>query len=122
MTKVGDITEFDLNKLLFRNEVEFDELWDILEKKTGFKINNLREFVRKKQTIDKIFFRDLKLSNYSQIILLIDYEEIFNNLVTDLLTLRIASLSDASILPVPRATIPLRFLEPNTAPAPPRPV
>ncbi len=84
MTKVGDLTEFDLFKILHRTDVEFDELWDILEKKTGFSINNLREFVRKKQIIDKIFFQDLKLSNYSQIILLINYDEIFNNLVTDL--------------------------------------
>jgi hypothetical protein len=84
MTKVGDLTEFDLFKILYRNESEFDELWDILEKKTGFSINNLREFVRKKQIIDKIFFHDLELSNYSQIILLINYDEIFTNLVTDL--------------------------------------
>ena len=84
MTKLGDFTEFDFFNILFRNDVEFDELWDILEKKTGFKINNLREFVRKKQIIDKIFFQELKLSNYSQIILLINYDEIFSNLVTDL--------------------------------------
>ena len=81
MTKIG---EFELFKILYRNDIEFEELWDILEKKTGFSINNLREFVRKKQKIDKIFFQDLKLNNYSQIILLIDYDEIFNNLVTDL--------------------------------------
>ena len=84
MTKIGDLKEFDLFKILYRNEVEFDELWDILEKKTGFSINNLREFVRKKQIIDNKFFQELKLSNYSQIILLINYDEIFNNLVTDL--------------------------------------
>ncbi|NVM43565.1 MAG: hypothetical protein HWN79_01505 [Candidatus Lokiarchaeota archaeon] len=84
MAKVGNHSEFDLFKILYRTEVEFDELWDILEKKTGFSINSLREFVRKKQIIDKIFFQDLNLSNYSQIILLINYDEIFTNLVTDL--------------------------------------
>ncbi|MFX0011297.1 MAG: hypothetical protein ACFE9R_13355 [Candidatus Hermodarchaeota archaeon] len=83
-TKAGDNIEFDLFNILSRNESEFSELWDILEKKTGFKINNLKEFIRKKQIIDKIFFQELKLSNYSQILLLIDYEEIFTNLVTDL--------------------------------------
>ncbi|GAH77485.1 unnamed protein product, partial [marine sediment metagenome] len=61
MEKVGNLSEFDLFKILYRTEVEFNELWDILEKKTGFSINNLREFVRKKQIIDKIFFQDLKL-------------------------------------------------------------
>ena len=84
MEKAGNLSEFDLFKILYRTEVEFNELWDILEKKTGFSINNLREFVRKKQIIDKVFFQDLKLSNYSQIILLINYDEIFTNLVTDL--------------------------------------
>lgn len=80
----GNLSEFDLFKILYKTEVEFDELWDILEKKTGFSINNLREFVRKKQIIDKIFFQELKLSNYSQIILIINYDEILTNLVTDL--------------------------------------
>jgi len=84
MARGENLSEFDLFKILYKTEVEFDELWDILEKKTGFSINNLREFVRKKQIIDKIFFQELKLSNYSQIILIINYDEIFTNLVTDL--------------------------------------
>ncbi len=84
MTKVADNFEFDLFKILYRNETEYNELWDILENKTEININDLREFVRKKQTVDKIFFQGLNLSNYSQIILLLDYDEILNNIVTDL--------------------------------------
>ncbi len=84
VTKVADNVEFDLFKILYRNEIEYNELWDILEKKIGFSINDLREFVRKKQTVDKIFFQGLNLTNYSQIILLLNYDEILSNLVTDL--------------------------------------
>ncbi|MHA1507824.1 MAG: hypothetical protein ACTSO6_03865 [Promethearchaeota archaeon] len=84
VTKVADNVEFDLFKILYRNETEYNELWDILEKKIGFTINDLREFVRKKQTVDKIFFQGLNLTNYSQIILLLNYDEILSNLVTDL--------------------------------------
>ena len=81
---VADNVEFDLFKILYRNETEYNELWDILENKTEIAINDLREFVRKKQTVDKIFFQGLNLSNYSQIILLLNYDEILSNIVTDL--------------------------------------
>jgi len=84
ITKVGDNVEFDLLKILYRNETEYNELWDILERKTGIAINDLREFVRKKQTVDKIFFQGLNLSNYSQLILLLNYDDILSNIVTDL--------------------------------------
>ena len=84
ITKVGDKVEFDLFKILYRNETEYIELWDILERKTGIAINDLREFVRKKQTVDKIFFQGLNLSNYSQLILLLNYDDILSNIVTDL--------------------------------------
>ncbi len=84
ITKVADNVEFDLFKILYRNETEYIELWDILEDKTEININDLREFVRKKQTVDKIFFQGLNLSNYSQILLLLDYDEIISNIVTDL--------------------------------------
>jgi len=82
--KVADSNEFDLLKILYRNETEYNELWDVLENKTGINVNDLREFVRKKQTVDKIFFQGLSLSNYSQIILLLNYDEILSNIVTDL--------------------------------------
>jgi len=84
ITKVADNVEFDLFKILYRNETEYNELWDILEDKTEININDLREFVRKKQTVDKIFFQGLNLSNYSQILLLLNYDEIISNIVTDL--------------------------------------
>ncbi|MHA1477360.1 MAG: hypothetical protein ACTSPU_04090 [Promethearchaeota archaeon] len=84
ITKVADNVEFDLFKILYRNETEYNELWDILEDKTEINVNDLREFVRKKQTVDKIFFQGLNLSNYSQILLLLNYDEIINNIVTDL--------------------------------------
>jgi hypothetical protein len=84
ITKFGNFTEFNLLQILYRNDVELEALWKVIEKTLDVSINDLREFVRKKQIIDKIFFQDLGLSNYSQIILLNDFDKILNNLVKDL--------------------------------------
>lgn len=82
--KIENISEFNLLKLLYRDNIELQELWKALEERLGFSINDLREFVRKKQIIDTIFFQGLHLNNYSQIILIIDFEHILNNLVKDI--------------------------------------
>ncbi|MFW9928665.1 MAG: hypothetical protein ACFFD1_04675 [Candidatus Thorarchaeota archaeon] len=75
--------DYGLNKLIYRDEPEFTELWKILEEKTGFSINDIREFARKKQIIDKIFFREMNLSNYSQILFILNFDEILDNIVKD---------------------------------------
>jgi len=77
-------TEYGLNKLIYRDEQEFTNLWKILEDRLGCSINDIREFARKKQIIDKIFFQDMNLSNYSQIIFILNFDEIFENIVTDI--------------------------------------
>jgi hypothetical protein len=55
-----------------------------LESNLDFSINDLREFARKKQIIDKIFFNELSLKNYSQIISFMNFDETLNNLVLDI--------------------------------------
>jgi len=81
---VENLSEFNLLTLLNRDNPELKELWVILEERLGCSINDLKEFMRKKQIIDKVFFQELKMSNYSQILLLIDFEEIINGLVRDI--------------------------------------
>jgi len=80
---IENLSEFNLLTLLNRDNPELQELWIMLEERLGCSINDLREFMRKKQIIDKIFFQELKMSNYSQILLVIDFEEIINSLVRD---------------------------------------
>jgi len=79
-----DMSDFDLFKLIHRDEADFQQVWRILEKELNISINDLREFVRKKQIIEKIFFHDLKLKNYLQIITLINFENILNNIALDI--------------------------------------
>jgi len=75
---------YGLNKLIYREEPEFEKLWTLLEEKVGYSINDLRQFTRKKQIIDKIFFQDLNLINYSQILYLLNFHEIIDNIVKDI--------------------------------------
>ena len=84
LQKVSNSQDFDLVKLLFKEDPQSKALWSLIEGRVGVNINDLREFMRKKQIIDKIFFQELKLNNYDQIILLVDFEEILNKLVKDI--------------------------------------
>ncbi|MHA1150307.1 MAG: hypothetical protein ACTSR8_18935 [Promethearchaeota archaeon] len=76
--------QFDLLRYLYTDHPKLQELWKILEDRVGSPINDIREYIRKKQVIDKIFFQDLKLFNYSQIISIINFEEIINNIVREI--------------------------------------
>ena len=84
LQKISNSQDFDLVKLLFKEDPQSKTLWSLIEERIGVNINDLREFMRKKQIIDKIFFQELKLNNYDQIILLVDFEEILNKLVKDI--------------------------------------
>jgi hypothetical protein len=83
ISKVKDMSDFDLFKLIHRDDANFQQVWRILENDLNLSINDLREFVRKKQIVEKIFFHDLKLKNYLQIITLINFE-IINNVALDI--------------------------------------
>ena len=75
-----DLDDFSLLKLLNKDNKELDELWKIIEEKIGYSINEFREYVRKKEIIDRVFLQDLKLNSYSQILTLLNFEEIINNI------------------------------------------
>ncbi|MFW9898061.1 MAG: hypothetical protein ACFFDO_02210 [Candidatus Thorarchaeota archaeon] len=75
-----DLNEFSILKLLHKDNMELKELWKILEEKIGYSIDDIREFVRKKEIIDRVFIRDLKLSSYSQVLTLLNFEEIVINI------------------------------------------
>jgi len=56
----------------------------MIETEINYSVNDLREFIRKEQIINKVFFQELQLSNYSQLLLLLNFEEILNNFVKDI--------------------------------------
>lgn len=74
----------EISKLIYRNDSELENLWRMLETEINYSVNDLREFIRKEQIINKVFFQELQLSNYSQLLLLLNFEEILNNFVKDI--------------------------------------
>ncbi|MFX1259493.1 MAG: hypothetical protein ACFFAN_16690, partial [Promethearchaeota archaeon] len=78
------LSEFNFLKILYKENDEFKELWKILEEKLGYSLKDFREYVRKKEIIDKVFFQDLKLKNYSQILFLLNFEDIISNLAKEI--------------------------------------
>jgi hypothetical protein len=84
LQKILNSQDFDLEKFLYKDDVQFKKLWSLIEERVGVNINDLREFVRKKQIIDKIFLHELNLNNYDQIIILVEFEEILNRLVKEI--------------------------------------
>ncbi len=76
--------EFSIIRVLNQDSEEIQKLWKILEAKIGYSLKDFREYIRKKEIIDKVFLSDLKLKNYSQILLLLSFEDIMNNLAKDI--------------------------------------
>ncbi|MFX1241701.1 MAG: hypothetical protein ACFFA7_10690 [Promethearchaeota archaeon] len=79
-----DISEFDLLNILNQDSAKNQALIRVLEEKTRININNLRQYIRKKQAIDKVFLGELKLKNYSHILFVLEFEEILNRITKDI--------------------------------------
>lgn len=79
-----DKFEFDLLKLLNQDDNRFQELWKLINEKTGYSLKDIRDFIQKKKIIDEIFINKLQLKGYSQILLLLNFEDIIRNLVKDI--------------------------------------
>ncbi|TET57596.1 MAG: hypothetical protein E3J52_09980 [Promethearchaeota archaeon] len=77
-------SEFGLLNLINQDIDKYPNLSRILEEKTGTTINNLRQYIRKKQAIDKVFLDELKLKNYSQLLFILEFDEIINELAKDI--------------------------------------
>ncbi|MBD3193792.1 MAG: hypothetical protein GF317_01965 [Candidatus Lokiarchaeota archaeon] len=80
---INEDNEFRLSNFLSHEKNRFKELWSYIEDKIGITYINLKDFERKKQIIDKIFLNQLSLNSYSQILFIMDFNEIMDNLVKD---------------------------------------
>ncbi|MFX0136795.1 MAG: hypothetical protein ACFFDN_24370 [Candidatus Hodarchaeota archaeon] len=77
-------SDFYLEKIINKDIKKCPELLGILEEKTGTSLNNLREYIGKKQAIDKVFLNELKLTNYSHILFILEFEDIINQIAKDI--------------------------------------
>ncbi|MFX1377799.1 MAG: hypothetical protein ACFFA4_01790 [Promethearchaeota archaeon] len=84
INKSEEISEFDLLNILSQDPSKTQTLLRILEEKAGININNLRQYIRKKQAIDKVFLGELQLKNYSHILFILEFEEIINRIAKDI--------------------------------------
>ncbi|MGQ4872889.1 MAG: hypothetical protein ACP6IY_02335 [Promethearchaeia archaeon] len=66
--------------LIDYNNKEIEQVWELIKDKLNFKYQDLKDFIIKKRIIDKIFLQDLGLNNYSQILLILNFNEIIENL------------------------------------------
>jgi len=77
-------SEDGLLNLINQDIDKYPNLSRALEEKTGFNINDLKQYIRKKQAIDKVFLDELKLKNYSHILFILEFDEIINQLARDI--------------------------------------
>jgi len=83
-SNINEVNESNFVNLIFKDTNEFQDLFSFLEKKTGTSINSLREYIRKKEAIDKVFLNELNLKNYSQILFILEFDEIINEIAKEI--------------------------------------
>ncbi|MFW9900233.1 MAG: hypothetical protein ACFFDY_02965 [Candidatus Thorarchaeota archaeon] len=84
LEKSKDISEFELLTILDQEINNYPDLSKFIEEKTGNTINNLRQYIRKKQAIDKVFLNELKLKSYSHLLFILEFEDIINEISKDI--------------------------------------
>ncbi|MFW9970489.1 MAG: hypothetical protein ACFFDF_09835 [Candidatus Odinarchaeota archaeon] len=82
--KSEESSEFDLIDLLNQDSNKFQGLFKVLEDKAKINLNNLRQFIRKKQAVDKVFLGELKLKSYSHVLFILEFEDILNKIAKDI--------------------------------------
>jgi len=84
LEKSKDISEFELLTILDQEINNYPDLSKFIEEKTGNTINNLRQYIRKKQAIDKVFLNGLQLRSYSHLLFILEFEDIINEISKDI--------------------------------------
>ncbi len=77
-------TESDLKGLLKEDRSKYDALWNKIEDKINYSFFELKDLMRKKEIIDDIFLNKLNINSYSQILFLLKFEKVLDDLVKDI--------------------------------------
>jgi hypothetical protein len=80
MENLESISEISLLDLLSKEDDKSQALLSILQDRTGLSVSDLIETFRKKQVIDRVFIDELNIKNYAQILFIIDFDEIIEEL------------------------------------------
>ena len=84
MNLIKDGNNGALSSLIFKDEPDVKDFFKEVEKTYNINLKDLRDFFRKKSIINKIFFNNLTLENHAQLILLLRFDEIIENMVKDI--------------------------------------
>ncbi|MFX1568088.1 MAG: hypothetical protein ACFFCV_06950 [Promethearchaeota archaeon] len=84
LEKSEHISEFEFLTMLDKEINNYPDLIEFIEEKTNNTMNNLRQYLRKKQAIDKVFLKGLKLKNYSHLLFILEFEDIINEIAKDI--------------------------------------
>ncbi len=79
-----DISEFELLTIISQEINNYPDIIKLLEEKTGTTINNLIQYIRKKEAIDKVFIGGLKLKSYSHLLFVLEFEDILSEIAKNI--------------------------------------
>lgn len=79
----SNLEDFNLINLINQDNNKHLVIWEEIEEKTGFNKSELKTFLLKKQIIDRIFIEKLGLKDYSQILTLLEFNKILDQIVRD---------------------------------------
>ena len=84
MKKNKNLNEFSVENLLNGENENLKILWQKIEENTGISLNTIRQYVQKKKIIDNVFLTNLKLNSYSQILTILNFEDIIENIAKEI--------------------------------------
>ncbi|HEY0088174.1 MAG TPA: hypothetical protein VGB37_04985, partial [Candidatus Lokiarchaeia archaeon] len=79
-----NLNEFSVENLINGENETYKILWQKIEENTGISLNTIRQYVQKKKIIDKVFLTNLKINSYSQILTILNFEDIIENIAKEI--------------------------------------
>ncbi|TFF98861.1 MAG: hypothetical protein EU547_00180 [Promethearchaeota archaeon] len=81
-----------LEILLNKERKDFENIWKTIEERINYSYFELKDLMRKKQVINDIFLDKLNLSNYSEILFLLNFENVLGDLVRDIFLYQLSKI------------------------------
>jgi len=74
----------NLKVLLEKEREEYENIWETIEERIDYSYFELKDLMRKKEIIERVFFDELNLTNYSEILFMLKFEKVLSDLVKDI--------------------------------------
>ncbi|MFO8019314.1 MAG: hypothetical protein R6U96_11805 [Promethearchaeia archaeon] len=81
---VSDTDEKSLLSLLIESGKEHEEIWRYIQENGNMSQDEVKDFIRKKKVIDDIFLEKINLKNYSQILIVLEFDELLEKLIKEI--------------------------------------